>query len=426
MFDAPLLLFLIFVKLLAFSAICVLIVMILYQRRLIYIPKIEGFPGAPPNADQVPQPSEYNFRPSIDQRTQDATCFSKLKVVNDAEKAKGKPKGKENLLTEYAVRKFTTLDGIELTSFWLPFGSYSTLRSAARTLDSSDTFLPVILYFHANAGNLVSRSFTDLHCFFLIIFYAKGHRLPIVEKMMQNFECHVYLASYRGYAGADGSPSESGLKLDAQAALEDLQSILADIRDSPDVSSSVSTHDNDAKALNAQPKILVYGQSLGSAVALSLYSRYQNVISGCIIENPFLSIPEMLPVFLPFLPRFLRHLRWIFFDSWDNMHEVRKIFLVDASKGHTTASRPRLMILTAKNDEVIPYSHSRLLFMNAAGQNFDGRLDSKDSSCTKESVLNGQLVMASFEEFGHNDVWLNENYFSTMKQFIDSCTLKRS
>ncbi|CAG8759492.1 6075_t:CDS:2, partial [Cetraspora pellucida] len=56
---------------------------------------------------------------------------------------------------------------------------------------------PTILMFHGSGGNM-------------------GHRLPIAEKFYKNFRFNVMLVSYRGYGKSDGSPSENGLRLDAQ------------------------------------------------------------------------------------------------------------------------------------------------------------------------------------------------------------------
>ena len=57
---------------------------------------------------------------------------------------------------------------------------------------------------------------------------------------------------YLGYGHSDGSPCEKGLYLDAQAALDA-------VRARPDVDPS---------------KIVVFGRSLGGAVAVDLCSRY--------------------------------------------------------------------------------------------------------------------------------------------------------
>ena len=92
--------------------------------------------------------------------------------------------------------------------------------------------VPTVLYFHGNAGNI-------------------GHRLLNVQGLYTSIGCNVALVEYRGYGRSEGSPSEEGLYMDAQAALDFLltrQDIATD-------------------------KIVVFGRSLGGAVAIDLATR---------------------------------------------------------------------------------------------------------------------------------------------------------
>ena len=82
---------------------------------------------------------------------------------------------------------------------------------------------PTVLYLHGNAGNI-------------------GHRLMNVKGLVQLLGCNVCLLEYRGYGHSDGTPSEEGLYLDAQAGLDFLVG-------RPDVDPN---------------KIVVFGRSLGT------------------------------------------------------------------------------------------------------------------------------------------------------------------
>ena len=93
------------------------------------------------------------------------------------------------------------------------------VKQAAENVTASS---PTVLYLHGNAGNI-------------------GHRLMNVKGFVQLLGCNVCLLEYRGYGHSDGSPSEEGLYLDAQAALDYLVG-------RPDVD---------------QRKIIVFGRSLG-------------------------------------------------------------------------------------------------------------------------------------------------------------------
>lgn len=78
--------------------------------------------------------------------------------------------------------------------------------------------------------------------------------------------------AYRGYGDSEGTPSEDGLKLDADATLEYAQN-------HKDI-------DND--------RIFVFGRSLGGAVAIQLAMVQSNAIKGLIVENTFTSIGDMV------------------------------------------------------------------------------------------------------------------------------------
>jgi hypothetical protein len=116
-----------------------------------------------------------------------------------------------------------------------------------------------VLMFHGNAGNI-------------------GHRVPIAKALQDTLQCNVLLLEYRGYGMSTGTPDEAGLKIDAQTGLDYL-------RQRPE------TMDTD---------IIVYGQSLGGAVAINLVAsnEEQGDIGGLILENTFLSIRKLIPKYV--------------------------------------------------------------------------------------------------------------------------------
>lgn len=81
--------------------------------------------------------------------------------------------------------------------------------------------------------------------------------------------------SYRGYGLSTGTPSEAGIKLDAQCVLRYLS-------DHSQIKSS---------------SIVLYGRSLGGAVAIYITTLPQasGFVKGVILENTFLSIPKLIP-----------------------------------------------------------------------------------------------------------------------------------
>lgn len=178
-----------------------------------------------------------------------------------------------------------------------------------------------ILAFHGNAGNI-------------------GHRLPIGKVLSESLGCHVFMLEYRGYGLSTGSPDEAGINIDAQTALDY-------VRAHPEMK---------------RTKIVLYGQSLGGAVTLKLFSRNlhetvdekgsekqkQTRIAGVILENTFLSIRKLIPTVLPPAKyiSFLCHQKWASEDIVQQLPE----------RG------PPILFLSGIKDEIVPPTMMRTLY----------------------------------------------------------------
>ena len=113
-----------------------------------------------------------------------------------------------------------------------------------------------VLMLHGNAGSIHMR-------------------LPIAKNLADGMGVKVLLLEYRGYGLSNGEPDETGLNRDAQAGLDWLR------------------NHNETR----HTSFVIYGQSLGGAVALSLCNRNQSAgdIAGLILENTFLSMRKLIP-----------------------------------------------------------------------------------------------------------------------------------
>lgn len=157
---------------------------------------------------------------------------------------------------------------------------------------------PVILYFHGNGGALryrVERFRTLL---------ADGVGLVALE--------------YRGYGGLSGTPTERGLIADAEAAYAF------------------------AAARYSVPQIMLWGESLGSGVAVALAA--EKPVSRVILEAPFTSAEAVAARRYWFLP-----VRFLMKDQFRSDERIKKV----------TAP---LLILHGLHDHVVPYSMGDRLF----------------------------------------------------------------
>lgn len=153
-----------------------------------------------------------------------------------------------------------------------------------------------VLMFHGNAGH-------------------RGHRLDWARGFHE-LGFGVFLLDYRGYGGSDGSPTEQGLYLDAQAALG---------------------------WLRRKPGRVIYlGESLGSGPAIELAIRQPP--AAMILHAPLTSAVEVGRAAYPFLPVSL-----LLKDRYENDRKISKI------------TSP-VLIIHGERDSVIPFHLGRKLF----------------------------------------------------------------
>ncbi|KAG6833387.1 hypothetical protein H0H93_013268, partial [Arthromyces matolae] len=167
--------------------------------------------------------------------------------------------------------------------------------STSKTVEAPNSNV-VVLYLQGNAGNPL-------------------HRIPVFQSLLSFMpatgkpDITVISPAPRSYWTSRGRPSQRGILTDYTSAL--------------------------SYALNQYPRarIVLYGHSLGGAVALCLLSQ-RNLsevlgkdaerVSGVILENPFASIPGMVEALYPqkWLPyRYLKPFVW---DRWDALGALKE------------------------------------------------------------------------------------------------------
>ena len=146
--------------------------------------------------------------------------------------------------------------------------------------------------------------------------------------------------SYRGYWTSKGRPSESGIAKDAVAALEWIAS-------------------QPRNNLTSRVPVILCGQSIGTGIATNIAANHQLLprevdIKLLILETPFTNIRDMLVTIYPqkWLPyRYLRPFLWNHLDSWRALEQISK----------SSISLPKVVILEAEKDELVPKSHGDAL-----------------------------------------------------------------
>ncbi len=188
---------------------------------------------------------------------------------------------------DYMPVNIATGDGETLHGWWVPVS------------DAKGT----VLFFHGNAGNI-------------------SHRINYLT-MFKRLGYNTLLFDYRGYGRSSGTPSESGTYLDAQAAWRYLT--------------------ENEKIAPAQ--IVLFGESLGGAVAAWLAAREQP--GFLVLASTFTSVPDLAAEIYPFLP-----VRWISRFDYNTLESLQSITCP-------------VFIAHSPHDEIIPYRHGQRLFQAA-------------------------------------------------------------
>jgi fermentation-respiration switch protein FrsA (DUF1100 family) len=163
---------------------------------------------------------------------------------------------------------------------------------------------PTLLYLHGNAGNLAGRADR----------FERYQRLGFGLMML----------SWRGYSGSTGNPTEANNVADATLAFDTL------------VESGVPAHD-----------IVVYGESLGSGVAIQLAGA--RPVAALVLDAPYTSIVDVAILSYPYLP-----VRPLLLDRYESDRHIAKV----------TAP---VLVLHGERDTVIPVTMGRALYERVPG-----------------------------------------------------------
>lgn len=163
---------------------------------------------------------------------------------------------------------------------------------------------PTVLYFHGNGGNLANRAERVRK------YIARGYG--------------IFILSYRSYSGSTGQPSEKNNIADAKLAYDTL------------VREGVAPAD-----------IILYGESLGSGVAVQLAAA--RPVGGVVLDAPYTSIVEVAAGAYPYFP-----VRWFLFDRYETLKYLPQV-------------HAPLLVVHGEEDAVIPVEMGRAVYTAANG-----------------------------------------------------------
>lgn len=167
-----------------------------------------------------------------------------------------------SIFSDEGIQEFSveTEDGLTLTA-WLK-----------KPEDGKET----LVFFHGNASNHVGTAYMALP------YLQRGYGLLSV--------------GYRGYSGNTGKPSEEGFYADARAHIKAL------------IDAGIAEND-----------IVLYGQSIGTGVAVQMATEFPNV-KALVLESPYTSLPDVAAKTYFFVP-----VRLLMKDRFDSLSKIQNI-----------------------------------------------------------------------------------------------------
>jgi len=182
----------------------------------------------------------------------------------------------------------------------------------------------------------------------IVFFHGNGSHMGLSALKTSQMRAQGYgamLIAYRGYAGNEGKPSEKGLYKDARAFID-----------------WVINEQN-----IPQERLVLYGESLGSGVAVEMAVNDYPDIAGVILEAPYTSFIEMARRTHFWLP-----LDLLMRDRYETIDKIANV-------------KAPILVLHGKRDMIVPYRFGKEVFEAAPEPK----------------------IMKTYKEAGHNDQFMH-------------------
>lgn len=189
-----------------------------------------------------------------------------------------------------------------------------------------------------------------------------GYFIPIADIFYRQLGMSVFIYSYRGYGHSEGSPSEHGLKMDADCVMSHLSK----------------------DPFHKTQKLVLYGRSLGGANAIYIASKYPQLCDAVILENTFLSIRKVIPYVFPLL----KYFTIMCHEVWNSESEI----------ANCDPTVP-FLFLRGLRDEIVPPMHMKQLF---------------------DLCPSNQKRVFEFPLGSHNDTIIQPGYWEMIREFLEA------
>jgi len=211
-----------------------------------------------------------------------------------------------------------TEDSVMLSAWWVP------------AADPEGT----VLFCHGNAGNM-------------------GDRLDTLQ-IINTLGLNVLIFDYRGYGRSEGSPSEKGTYLDAEAAWNYLV----------------------GEKKIAPGRIIVWGRSLGGAIAARTAAHHR--VGLVVVESTFTSLKDLADDLFIWVPS------WLLRNyAYETAHYLDSLDVP-------------VLVIHSRDDEIIPFNHGKRLYDSINGPKAFTEIQGSHNRGFLDSI---SLYVASITDF---------------------------
>ncbi|MDA0771331.1 MAG: peptidoglycan DD-metalloendopeptidase family protein [Cyanobacteria bacterium] len=257
------------------------------------------------------------------------------------------------------------------------------------------------IYFHGNAGDITS--FTDQ----AIQDYQDGY--------------NVCMASYRGYSGTNGIPTEQGLINDGLAIFEELidrRGIAAETIDikAHSLGAAVAIHAIEQRNRERNPAYYKEMKNIKSIADLDklIIERFNHLTLG----STFVSIKELARDKFKFIPNFIKQL--LTKNIWDNKGKIRLL-----------SNIKHIRFLHGDKDQVIPLRHGQELQQFVRGLGMPSEIiiaegadhDNVSATLSKQGKLYAIKALIPYQgHYNHITNPLSHSEKYAAEHAVDVCT----